>query len=74
MRRLSLENMMKPLFLALFALAAIPAAAGAQLSAAEKKMIAAVEAEQQRSVQLLEKLVNQNSGTLTWRVSRKSAG
>jgi glutamate carboxypeptidase len=58
---------MKPLFLALFALAALPAAADAKLSAAEKKMIATVESEQQRSVQLLEKLVNQNSGTLNFR-------
>jgi glutamate carboxypeptidase len=60
------EMFMKPLFLALFALAAIPTAAGAQLNSAERKMIAAVEAEQQRSVQLLEKLVNQNSGTLNF--------
>jgi glutamate carboxypeptidase len=57
---------MKPLLaLAAFALAFAPVAgADAKLSSAEKKMVAAVEREQDRSVALLEKLVNQNSGTL----------
>jgi glutamate carboxypeptidase len=50
--------------LAAFALAFAPAAAEAKLSAAEKKMVAAVEKEEARHVALLEKLVNQNSGTL----------
>ncbi len=38
--------------------------AHAALSGAEKRMIATVDAEQERSVALLEKLVNQNSGTM----------
>jgi len=44
-------------------LAFVPAAA-AKLSPAEAKMAKAVEAEQDRSLALLEKLVNQNSGSL----------
>lgn len=43
-------------------LAAAPAAA--QLTAPEQKMVATVDAEYERHVSLLEKLVNQNSGTL----------
>jgi glutamate carboxypeptidase len=43
------------------ALAATPAAAS--LSAAEQKIAATVDAEQERSVALLERLVNQNSGS-----------
>jgi glutamate carboxypeptidase len=50
-----------PLALSLF-LAAIPAQA-APPSKAEKVMIATVDAEQARHLELLEKLVNQNSGT-----------
>ena len=47
------------------ALAGLPAAAAeARLSSAEKKMAAVVEKEEQRNVELLERLVNQNSGTL----------
>jgi glutamate carboxypeptidase len=50
----------------LIALALLFAAAPAQaaLSAAEARMAAAVDAEQERSIGLLERLVNQNSGTL----------
>jgi glutamate carboxypeptidase len=48
---------------ALFALAA-PVAASAKLSAAEQRMIRTVDAEQERTLGLLEKLVNQNSGSL----------
>ena len=44
-------------------LAALPATA-APLSAAEKRMVATVTAEQPRSLALLERLVNQNSGSL----------
>ena len=56
---------MKPLLFALLAAAAaLPAAANAGLTAPEKKMIQAVEREQERSVVLLERLVNQNSGSL----------
>ena len=43
-------------------LAATPALAA--LSSAEKRMVATVDAEQARSVALLERLVNQNSGTM----------
>lgn len=54
---------MKPALLALAAaLAATPAAA--KLSAPEAAMIKTVDAEYERSVALLERLVNQNSGTL----------
>ena len=56
---------MKPLLFALLAAAAaLPAAAEARLSAPEKKMIQAVERERERTVGLLERLVNQNSGSL----------
>lgn len=55
---------MKPLLLALLALILVPAAAEARLSPPEKKIVATVEAEQERTVRLLEKLVAQNSGTL----------
>ena len=41
---------------------AFSAPATAQLSKAEAKMVATVDAEYERSVALLEKLVNQNSG------------
>ncbi len=60
---------MKSLLLALLVVAAAPSAAApsaaeARLSAAEQKMVATVDAERERMVGLLEKLVNQNSGTL----------
>jgi glutamate carboxypeptidase len=46
------------------ALAAAPIAAEAKLSAPEKRMIQTVESESERNIALLEKLVNQNSGSL----------
>ena len=49
------------LFLALLLL---PAAAQARLSPEEQRMIRAVDAEQERTIGLLERLVNQNSGSL----------
>jgi glutamate carboxypeptidase len=57
---------MKPLLaLAALALAFAPAAgAQAKLSSAERKMVQLVDREQDRTLGLLEKLVNQNSGTL----------
>ena len=45
-------------------LAAAPAAAHAKLSAAEARIVRTVDQEQPRSVALLERLVNQNSGSL----------
>ena len=52
-------------FVALIALQlAIAPAAAAKLSPAETKMAKTVDAEQARSLALLEKLVNQNSGSL----------
>jgi glutamate carboxypeptidase len=55
---------MKPLAWLAFFLLALPAAAAAQLNRAEQRMAATVVQEQDRTVQLLERLVNQNSGTL----------
>jgi len=54
----------KSLIPALLLAAALPQPAFAALSAAEKKMAAMVDAEQARSIALLEKLVNVNSGTM----------
>ncbi|HZG08945.1 MAG TPA: M20/M25/M40 family metallo-hydrolase [Allosphingosinicella sp.] len=57
---------MKP-FLAVAALALTafaPAAASGQIKGAEKRMVEVVDREQARNLALLEKLVNQNSGTL----------
>ena len=55
---------MKPLvWLALLSLA-WPAAAIAELTPAERQMSQIVEQESERTIQLLERLVNQNSGTL----------
>lgn len=53
---------MKTLLAGLLLATALPAAAA--LTAPEKKMAATVDAEYERSVALLEKLVNQNSGSL----------
>jgi glutamate carboxypeptidase len=47
------------------------APAAAKPTAAEQKIIRTVDAEQARTVDLLEKLVNQNSGT--WKASPRSA-
>jgi glutamate carboxypeptidase len=49
-----------------FALLCFGAPAAAQLSKPEAKMIATVDADYERSVALLEKLVNQNSGTMNF--------
>jgi glutamate carboxypeptidase len=54
---------MRP-FLLLLALLAFPAAAQARLTPEEQRMAAAVDAEQDRTIALLERLVNQNSGSL----------
>ena len=48
------------------ALVALAPSAQAKLSAPETRMVATVDAEYERSVDLLEKLVNQNSGTLNF--------
>ena len=50
--------------LILLALLAFPTAATARLSPEERRMAAAVTAEQERTVALLERLVNRNSGSL----------
>ncbi|WP_324749060.1 M20/M25/M40 family metallo-hydrolase [Sphingomonas sp. LY54] len=55
---------MKLFLFALLAAAALPAAADARLSAAEKKMVEVVEQERARTLGLLETLVNQNSGSM----------
>ena len=49
------------------------APASAQLSKAEAKMAATVDAEYERSVALLERMVNQNSGTMNFDGVRKIA-
>ena len=51
-------------FAALLLLTSFAAPASAQLSAPEKRMIQTVDAERDRSITLLERLVNQNSGSL----------
>jgi glutamate carboxypeptidase len=56
--------MFRSLSLALAALALVPAPAAAKLSPAETRMIQTVDAEQERTIAMLEKWVNQNSGTL----------
>ena len=48
------------------ALIAASPVAHAKLSATETKMVATVDAEYERSITLLEKLVNQNSGTMNF--------
>lgn len=55
---------MKPLLFALLAAATLAVPAEARLSASEQRIVQTVEQEQQRSIDLLEKLVNQNSGSL----------
>jgi glutamate carboxypeptidase len=57
---------MKPLLFALLAALALPPAVEAKLSAPERKMIETVDRERERTIGLLEKLVNQNSGTLNF--------
>ena len=51
-------------FLPFLLLLALPAAAQAELTSAERRMVQVVEQERERNVQLLERMVNQNSGTL----------
>jgi glutamate carboxypeptidase len=51
-----------PLFA--FVVAALPLPAQAELSAPERRMAQLAEQERERSIQLLERMVNQNSGTL----------
>lgn len=50
--------------IALFALLAAPAAAEARLRPEERRMVQTVDRETDRSIALLERMVNQNSGTL----------
>jgi len=54
---------MRPLLI-LLALFALPTAASARLSPAEQGMASAVTAGQDRTIALLERLVNRNSGSL----------
>lgn len=56
--------MFRTAFLALAALALAPAPAMAELSPTETRMVQAVDAEQERTLAMLEKWVNQNSGSL----------
>ena len=56
--------MFRSLSLALAALALVSAPAAAMLSPAETKMVQTVDAEQERTLSMLEKWVNQNSGSL----------
>jgi glutamate carboxypeptidase len=56
-------KLLAPLF-ALLALLALPAAAEARLSREEQRIVRTVGQETDRSIALLERLVNQNSGTL----------
>src|SRR5215213_67476 len=55
---------MKPFAWLALLLLALPTASLAELSPAEQRISRTVEAERERTVQLLERLVNQNSGTL----------
>jgi glutamate carboxypeptidase len=50
--------------LAALALVVLPAAAEARLRPEERRMVQTVDRETERSIQLLERMVNQNSGTL----------
>ena len=56
--------MFRTLTLTLAALALVPTPAVAQLSSAETRMVRTVDAEQERTLAMLEKWVNQNSGSL----------
>ena len=55
---------MKPFALLALGLLFLPSAAQAELSRAERRMVQTVEQEQDRTVGLLQRLVDQNSGTL----------
>jgi glutamate carboxypeptidase len=56
--------MLRTLTLALAALALAPSPAAARLAPAETRMIQTIDAEQERTLAMLEKWVNQNSGSL----------
>lgn len=69
-----LKNLRQPFAILAAGLAlSISTPAFAQLSKAEAKMAATVDAEYERSVALLEKMVNQNSGTMNFDGVRKVA-
>ena len=55
---------MRSILLPIMLVLALPTAASAELSRSERRMVEAVAADSDRNVQLLERLVNQNSGTL----------
>jgi glutamate carboxypeptidase len=55
---------MKALLLALLALCCASQAADARLSSQERRMVQTVEQEHERTISLLERMVNQNSGSL----------
>ena len=63
--------MLRTLILAVSALALAPSPAVAKLAPAETRMIRTVDAEQERTLAMLEKWVNQNSGTLNSEGVRK---
>jgi len=56
--------MFRSICLALAALALVPSPASAKLSPAEARMVQTVDAEQERTLAMLEKWVNENSGSL----------
>ena len=58
------ERKMKSIGWIAFFLILVPSAAHARLSPAERQMVETIEQERDRSIALLERLVNQNSGTL----------
>ncbi len=66
--------MLRTLCLALAALALVPTPAAAQLSPAEIRMVRTVDAEQERTLTMLERWVNQNSGTLNAEGVKKVGG
>ena len=59
--------------LAACALLALPAAADAQLRPEERRIVQTVDGETERSIRLLERIVNQNSGTLNLEGNRAVA-
>ena len=58
--------MFRSMYLALLALTLVPSAASAKLAPAEARMVQTVDSEQQRTLAMLEKWVNQNSGSLNF--------
>ena len=57
---------MKLIISLLLCLAALHSGAAAQVTSSERRIVAAVGSERERNVALLERLVNQNSGTLNF--------